>query len=503
MTADENEPVRTDRPRTPRRFGGIVRAVVALGAGVGLVYGATAATGTVRAVRASDTPSTMTSAAGARSQVICPGPDRPGSPGADDTDQTVQVSSALAPAGVVARGHADSPGGVAGHRLPRTAGGPVETAGTPGEAHTADVRGGGAAQIVGSGHAAAGLVALQSSHDSTTTARGLQLMQCRAATDDAWLLAGGSQPGRLARLVLTNPGDGPVSTDVTVLGASGVQKHHSRHDLVVPANGRTVVVLGDLGDDGAHPAVHVTADGGVVQASVVDRWMTGETRSGEALTGPAATPARTQVLPAVTDAGRAPVVRVAVPGGDETIVRVRAMSRSGKVVADRVTTVHGHSTAAVRLHDVERGVYSVRVTADEPVVAAASSRTEGSGTSDVAWMPSAPAIDDLTGYALPGPRHDGKRELVLRADGSPAKVSLVTTSRSGTDRKRTLTVPADRPVTVTVTDDASGWISVRHGTIRAGIVSTATDDDGPVVAATALHPVHSRADVTSAEPQTP
>lgn len=499
QTSEESAPV----PRPSRgRFGGALRAVVAVAAGAGLVYGASAANGAVSWTRASDVRHPTTTSAGARSQVVCPGPDRPGSPGAGYADQSVRVLTSLAPDRVLRRA-ADATGSVSGRRLPGTAGGTVSVASSPGQTDVADVRGGGAAQIIGRGSDSTGLVAMQSSHDDVKTARGLQLVQCQRATDDAWLLAGGSQPGRLARLVLTNPGDGPITVDARVVGASGVLSHKSLHDVVVPAGSRNVVVLGDLGDAGASPAVHVTTGGGLVHAAVVDRWMTGETRSGEALTGAADDPARTQVLPAVADVGRDPVVRVAVPGGDESIVRVRATDPSGKVVSDRVTTVQGHSTGAVRLKGLDEGVYSVRVTADEPVVAAASSRTSGSGTTDVTWMPSAPTIDTLTGFALPKPLRGGRDTLVLSAAGHAAKVSLVTTSRSGKERTRTLTVPADHPVTVSVTDDTSGWIAVRSGKIHAGVVSTASDDEGSLVAATALHPVRSSSGVTSAKPQHP
>ena len=51
--------------------------------------------------------------------------------------------------------------------------------------------------------------------------RGLATAACAAGGSDLWLLGGGADPGRQERLVLTNPGDNPVTADVTVHGAAG------------------------------------------------------------------------------------------------------------------------------------------------------------------------------------------------------------------------------------------------------------------------------------------
>lgn len=482
------------------RMRGVLRAVVVVAAGGGMVYGGTAAQGQLWLTRTSDTHQTSVATSAGRSQTVCPGPDRPGSPGVGYDGQTVQVLTALAPSTLLSAGSPGKGGSVTSVRMPSSSGGAVDVAAQPGGSAVASVRGGGAVQVVGTSERAAGLIAMQSSRDDTKTARGIQLLQCAAPQRDAWLLAGSGQAGRLARLVLSNAGDGPVSVDAQVFGASGLLEHKSLHDIVVPAGGRKVVVVGALGAAGAHTAIHVTAHGGLVQAAVMDRWMTGETRSGEELTSASAEPSKSQVLPAVTDVGAEPGVRVMVPGHQEAIVRVRVTDTHGAVVDDQVLTVQAGRAGGVSLKGLKKGNYSVHVTADEPVVASAMSRTASSGTSDFAWMPAAPEITTLTGFALPTPAKQTSDTLVLSAPGKGATVRLTTQSASGEPATRTVKVPADRPVAVPVTDARTGWIDVVHGGVYAGLVSTAADSSGPLVTAAVLHPVRTSARAVRATP---
>ncbi len=482
------------------RIRAVLRAAVVVAAGGGMVYGATAAEGQVWLTRSSDTHQASVATSAGRSQLVCPGPDRPGSPGTGYDGQTVRVLTALAPSSLLSRRSRGADGSVTSVRLPASSGGTIDAATAPGDSAIASVRGGGAVQMVGTGDRAAGLIAMQSSRDDTKTARGMQLLQCTAPQRDAWLFAGGGQAGRLARLVLSNSGDGPVSVDAQVFGASGLQEHKSLHDIVVPAGGRKVVVIGALGEAGAHTAIHVTAQGGLVQAAVMDRWLTGETRSGEELTSASAAPGRRQVLPAVADVGADPVVRVVVPGHKEAIVRVRATDGRGAVVADQVATVPGGRTTGIALKGLKPGDYSIRVTADEPVAASAISRTATSGTADFAWMPGAPRITTLAGFALPERANGDRDALLLAAPGKGATVRLTTESGSGDPATRTVRVPADRPVSVPVTGARAGWVDVVRGGVYAGLVSTSKDSSGPLVSAAVLHPVRTSTDAVRATP---
>ncbi|TWP35090.1 DUF5719 family protein [Leekyejoonella antrihumi] len=486
------------------KVGGPVRALVTVAVGAGLVYGATNADAQVFWTRPGDVQQVSTASSAARSQVVCPGPDRPGSTGTETDTQRVDILTALAPKSVLsaASGGAGS-GKVTATRLPATSGGAPKTVTARGRQLVDSVTGGGAVQVTGVGSDARGLLAMQTATESTRTGRGSSLLECTEPGSDVWLAGGGAQPGRLARLVLTNPGDGAINVDAEVLGHSGVSKSKSAQDVVVPARGRTVVVLGALGRAAADPMIHVTATGGVVQASLLDTWMTGETRGGEELTGPTSAPATSQVLPAVTAAGAPPQVRVAVPGTSEGIVRVRATNTAGAVVTDQVATVAAGSTGVVTLQGLPEGTYSVQVTADEPVVAAAISRTATSGTSDLAWMPAAAPITSLTGFALSTQSPGSNAVLMLASPGRPATARVTMVSPAGVPTTKTVTVPADRPVALTVTSAASGWVSVTKGALYAGLVDHGKDSSGPLLSSTALHPVQVRSDVLDARPATP
>lgn len=74
-----------------------------------------------------------------------------------------------------------------------------------------------------------------------------------------WALAGAGTDDRLSRLSLVNPGAQPVTVQVSAEGAP-----EAWSEIVVPANGRGAVELGDVDDDLARIGLRVRADGPVV-----------------------------------------------------------------------------------------------------------------------------------------------------------------------------------------------------------------------------------------------
>ena len=84
-------------------------------------------------------------------------------------------------------------------------------------------------------------------------------------------------------------------------------------------------------------------------------------------------------------------MRVAVPGKDQAIVRVRAIDTSGAVALDKVQTIDAGASKGVTLTGLKAGDYDVQVTSDVPVAASAMSRTADSGTTDLTWSPADPA----------------------------------------------------------------------------------------------------------------
>lgn len=462
------------------RAAGPVRLLVAVGAAAGLVVAVGHADGTVSATRPGDVPALRSTVPAAQNQVVCPGPDRPGS-ALPDASQRVGILSASAPTSLSAGGSA---GALRLSRLPSTAGGTPTDSTQPGLADGSGVEGAGAVAVVGTGQRAAGLSATQSSLERTADHRGLEVLSCPSAlTTQAWLFAGGNAAGRVVRVVLTNPNQVAVTARLLVVGKDGVDATVSVPAVSVPAQNRTVVTLGAFPAALADAAIRVTTSGGPVAMAVSDSWSQGESAVGQELSGPAAAPATAQVIPAVGVVGGAPQVRIVVPGQQAGIVRVQAIGTNGAIVADQVATVSAATVGHVTLNGVPDGVYELRVTADQPVVAAAFSPSR---TSDFGWSTSAVPIADSSAVLLPGLPAGSTVTLSLASPGGSARVALTIVGSDGATSNRTVAVAGDRPTQLSLPPGSGVWLRVTKGAVSAGGFAQVPDPAGNLVSGVAL-----------------
>ncbi|NNG40205.1 hypothetical protein HJ588_13110 [Flexivirga sp. ID2601S] len=471
---------------------GIARAVVAVAVGAGMVWGAGQATGTVDTTRRSDARQLRddaTSSALRQVSLSCPGPDRAGAAGSGGQGQSVTVLAASAPAALL--GGTGSGGASSGGTVTLTGAGgrTTDVAIRRGGVGSATVSGAVAPTLQARGGLAPGLAGSQAGLTDDSSGRGLTLAACGAPVRDGWLFGGGTDKGRVARLVVANPGATPVTVDAAVLGASGVDAGKSVKGTVLAPGERKVLVLGAFGPALASAAIHVTATGGGVVAALTDAWMSGETAVGEATAGPATRPAKSLVIPGVSASTAAPQVRVAVPGSEDAIVRVQAVSTSGAVAADTVQTVPAGSAGAVTLSGLAAGTYALRVTADVPVAAAALSRTGPTGTTDIAWAPAADAVAGLTGGALPTAVPGARSALMLVAPkGVTVDVQTVTAGGSHTSR---VALRADRPLEQQLPSDVRAvWVRpAGTAAVHAAVTVRGKDAKGALLATMPLQPV--------------
>lgn len=463
------------------RITGALRAVLAVGAAAGLVVAAGTASGTVTATRPADVPVAGAASQPAQAQVVCPGPDRPGS-AVPDAGQRVGVLSAAAPAQLSSQA-----GGTASARavrLPASSGAAPTAPTEAGIASGAPLSGAGAVAVVGSGQLAAGLTATQSSLERTASHRGLSVLACSSSlTTQAWLFAGSDAAGRVVRVVLTNPNPVAVTARLIVVGKDGVDADVSVPAVSVPAASRTVVTLGAFPAALADAAIRVTSSGGPVAVAVSDDWAQGESAVGAELSGSAAPASTAQLIPAVGVSGGAPQVRVVVPGSQAGIVRVRAIGTDGAVVADQVATVPAGTVGRVTLSGIPDGVYDVRVTADQPVVAAAFSPAK---TSDFAWSTSTVAISDSSALLLPQLPAGSTATVSLASPDHAAEVAVTTVDGAGAATTRTVQVAGDRPTQFTVPTGSSVWLRVTKGSVGAGAFVRVPDASGDLIAGVGL-----------------
>lgn len=453
---------------------GAIRATVAVLAGAGLVWGATETTGAADTTRRSDVQAAAvdtTSGRVTRMALACAGADVDGSVEAASIPQgwasnapgggSVRVDGSTS--GDLALAH----GGVATTRLPSGSDG----------------------LVTAQGGLATGLVAGQLQLDRRSTARGLMLSNCTTPVRSGWFFGGGTQDGRVARLTLVNPAATPTTVDAEVVGSDGVDASASVEGTVLAPGERRVLTLGDFGSGLDAAAVHVRATGAGVVSSLTDVWMTGETPVGESTSSVPAAPAKKIVIPGVSVAAADPVLRLAVPGHEQAIVRVRATRNTGEVVADRVETVSGDTAAAFTLPELDAGDYTVQVTADVPVVASVMSRTATSGTTDLTWVDAAPELSGPAGVALPSGVPGASASVMLASDRK-VTVDVVTVSSSGDRHTRSVVVQADRPAVRGIGDARAVWVRpARGGHVHAAVTISGHDSSGGYLASVPLQPV--------------
>jgi hypothetical protein len=338
--------------------------------------------------------------------------------------------------------------------------------------------------------------------------RGLGLSACGRPSAESWLLAGGGEAGRQERLVLTNPGENPVTVDLTLHGIAGPVASPNGKGVVVPSRGRVTVLLDSIAGAERSPAVHVAAEGGLVHAALNDYWLDGSVAAGSDDTPAAAPPAREQVVAAVPVDG-AGALRVVVPGDDEAVVQARALTPDGPraLAAGGVVRVPGGTVRDLRLDGLPKGTYGLQVRADVPVVAGAVvTRRAQAAAGDLAWSASTTPVRGVAGTPLPrgwiraagsasgaagalGTRPEAVAEvpvasaLTVTSTGGRASIEVVTTDATGAPTSRRLTLGADTATSLDLGDARSVWVHrlAGSGALRAGVVATATDAKGGLV----------------------
>ena len=320
---------------------------------------------------------------------------------------------------------------------------------------------------------APGLASGQSFVAGGDRAIGLAAQPCTAPTADAWLVAGGGDKGRQEHLVLANPGGNPVDMRVEALGTGGDEGTRS---VVVPAHGRSIVLLDSLGGTDGAQAVHVSSSGGLVVPTIVDRHLDGLTPAGVETVTPTAQPATRHVIPGNANGEERGMV-LAAPGTSDAVVEIRRVDGSGSRSAE-VTTVPAGQIVDVELPEGE-GIYSWQVESDEPVVAAAHRRTAGSGDeSDLSWSVATTPFGTLGGAALPRDvPADVRRFINVAADDGPAEADVLVL-KDGEVTSTEVTLEEDHGSAVSVGEAEAVWVRLSKGSVHAAVLLTGREGVG-------------------------
>ncbi|QAY74560.1 hypothetical protein ET445_15700 [Agromyces protaetiae] len=376
----------------------------------------------------------------------------------------------------------------------------------------ADSDGGPVALQTRPGEVAAGLLAgAQSQVAADDTVAGLAVAACREPVAGSWLVGGSTAVGRVTLVLLANPSDVAATVDVRVHGETGPVDAPSALGIQVPAHEQRVVSLAGLAPDVASPVVEVTSTGGRIAATLEQTAIDGLVPAGVEFVGAAAAPARSQVIPGVlvpeeggvesgddhAEGDAFPALRLFAPGDTAAQATVRVVPAAGGTGPVIDVELEPGQVLDVPLGVLQRGMYSIAIESDAPVVAAARTTIASipptgdanEGTAgDLAWFTATNPLIGDTAIAVPaGP--DARLALT-----NPGDADVEVRIDQG-DRGQTVVVSAGESATVPLdSDDAVVLLGAEglHASISFAderlLSSFAIEPPGPLDAPIRVYP---------------
>ncbi len=333
--------------------------------------------------------------------------------------------------------------------------------------------------------------------------RSLVASPCLAPASEAWLVGGATTIGRSAVLELTNAGQTTVTVSVEGWGPTGKVDLPLLTAVSLAPLSTTQVLLEANAMDLERLALHVTATGGRITATILDTALDGLTPRGVDLVVPTLAPATELVIPGValgdpaaTDpASAATLLRLANPGAESATASVELVGADGVVAIPGAEgiTIDAGAVFDITLAGLPAGEYAVHVTSDQPLAGAvqtARSATsvdavagDGAVAIDRAWSV-ATAAATTGSMVLPGLDRPvtAARLLLTNTGGDDAVVRLTPYAANGVAAAvREVRVPAGMTVSA---DLAGSFALVLDSTqpLHAAAVLSAAAADGELIA---------------------
>jgi hypothetical protein len=362
--------------------------------------------------------------------------------------------------------------------------------------------------LTGENGSGARLAAVQSTVTTKGDLRGLSASRCDQAAADAWLVGGGTLAGQRLRLVLSNPTASTATVDVSVLSEDGRVEAPSGEGVVVPGGGQTPLFIDALAPGHDRVAVHVVARSGQVVARMHESILRGLIAGGVDVVSPSTAPAKRQLIPGISlvngysktaaepSAPGSTSIRVAVPGSEEAVVRVRLLTSSGAVEmpTPAVLNVPAGKVMDIPVSGIASGTYTAVVDADVPVIAGAQigrPPAPGHKVVEFAWAPAVPALEG-GGYTVLPP---GTRSTVsLVAAGKGSSVALTPLDAEGKELEPVEVKMKEGTAAAFALDAKAAAFRIPEpdgGPVAVSVVSTSTDDFGTAITVLGVEPAQS------------
>jgi hypothetical protein len=296
------------------------------------------------------------------------------------------------------------------------------------------------------------IVGSQSQRATQEDLSGLAAAACDDASADSWLVAGATSLGQTSLVLLTNPGAALATVDLTVYGESGPVSAPGGTGISVPAGAQKIVPLAGLAPSVSAPVVHVQTHGGRVLATMQQSVVQGIEPGGVEMTAATGAPSTRQQIAGMMVrtlstlkasqssegyGSNLPALRVLVPGSKPAQVSVGVVGETGTATGDAYTaTLKPGVVTEIPLDALSDGNYTLDVTSDQPIVAAARTSTASATAKDFAWFTASSPLSD----AFLAPISAGPGATLHLLNTATTDAALTITSRAGVAQK--VTVPA-------------------------------------------------------------
>ena len=220
---------------------------------------------------------------------------------------------------------------------------------------------------------------------------------CTAPATSQWFVGGTSDVSSSGVIYLVNSGLSVSIADVFTWSENGEQ---SLKTITLKANSSAAVKLDSLAPGDSDIVVKVVARSGRVNSFLIDEREKGLQKLGGDSINAISAPARKFVITGIPQQlvkKKAPThyLRLFVPGVADANFTLELLSSNGRFIPTGFNERKLASGKVVEFKfkpEVAKGVFAIKLTSDQPLVAAIRSRATSNGSSDFVWSTPSPAL---------------------------------------------------------------------------------------------------------------
>lgn len=220
---------------------------------------------------------------------------------------------------------------------------------------------------------------------------------CTAPATSQWFVGGTSDVSSKGVIYLVNSGLSLSIVDILTWSETGEQAVKT---ISLKANSSEAIKLDSLAPGDSSIVVNVVTRSGRVNSYLVDERVNGLRKLGGDSVNAISAPSQKFVITGIPQQlvnERAPnhYLRIFVPGIADANFTLELLSSNGRFIPTGFNERKLVSGKVVELKfnpEVAKGVFAIKLTSDQPVVAAVRSRATSNGSSDFLWITPSPAL---------------------------------------------------------------------------------------------------------------